>query len=410
MRYALIILLPVVFLVGCRSTPDRCPEIMPVRVFEAEPAYEGEISHDSDDAAIRYVAIAEELFESKWGSPYFIDVQENGIDQFVAFSYETDQISTTDYEQWLQANQSWFEEIENASHIPDYRAYVPHILFAEHSEDEIFIRTSRSTMELCRVLEDDAVRLWAQGDSIAATERIDLVIRVAMQSVRAPAATAITGLSARLLIERALVIYEQMLMSERCGAKEIALIRESVSELEIDDPSMLLRLTATEVASLHHAMKKWLEVEGGSYEIWVLLGRYFGTVAAIQPILDAFESAKEITVERKEIEEDDDPFSWPPEINVDALTIQALSEMVELEYEDLKATHVAISGDVELLLEELCSGKPNIDVLKAIQDKYADDDSPLTMMLYLKLAPTVAKNHARMIEVRDRVVALCEAE
>jgi len=151
-------------------------------------------------------------------------------------------------------------------------------------------------------------------------------------------------------------------------------------------------------------------VEGGRYELWVLLARYYGTMAAIQPIMDALNHALEMAFESEEIEESSDQIKWPPEIDIDEVTAEALSETMGLEYADLKRTFESITGDIELMLEELCSGQPDLNVLLALRERSKLDETPLSMILYLETAHTIAKNHARLIEVRDRVIALCEAE
>ncbi|MHA7813750.1 MAG: hypothetical protein ACX94C_10205 [Phycisphaerales bacterium] len=379
-------------------------------MLDSEPQYEGEVTVDSDDAAIRYVAIAEHLFDSIWGTAYYLDIHENGVDQFVAYSIGTDEVVSTEYEQWLMANEHWHERIKDATKLADYRAYLPAVVFGELSKDELFLRSSRSVRAICSMLEDDAVRLWAQGETCAAIRRIDLVIRIAQQSMRAPAATGISGLSASNSAERALQMYERMLMSARCGEAERVLIHQSVRALEGDDPAEVLQSIAREAASLHHAMAAWFEVEGGRYELWVLLARYYGTMAAIQPIIDALNHALEVTFESDEINKSSDQFKWPPEIDIDEVTAEALSETMGLEYADLKRTFESITGDVELMLEELCSGQPDLNILLALRERSKLDETPLSMILYLETAHTIAKNHARLIEVRDRVSALCEAE
>lgn len=409
MRFAVITACVVFMCIGCQSTPNRCPEIVPYGVLETEPAYAGEISIESDDAAIRYVAIAEQLFDSIWGSPYYLDLYEHGIDNFVAHNNETDEISSEEYKQWLNDNEHWLIHIEEAASLRKYRAYVPAKIYGERNDDELFLRAYRSTRSITSMLEDDSVRLWAQGDTIAAIERIDLMIRVSLQTLHYPAATSFTGLSTSTTVELALMMYERMLQSPQCGDVERAMIRDSVRLTMGDDPTQLLRLAAREFASLHHAMEGWFEVEGGSYELWILLGKYIGEMAAIQPLLDAFDTAIEVAFEGKEIEEGADPFKWPPDVDAGTMTTQALSEMMGLEYEYLKLTFDSLTGDFGLILREFRSKRPDLSLLYSIRERH-EVDSPISSLLYLDTAYTIAKNHARLIETRDRVIALCEAE
>ena len=411
MRFLLILAFIMTGCTGTQSPTELCTETLPLRVFESEPVYMGEISLDSDDAAIRYIAIAKSLTGESEYISHYLDIYEHGIDQFVAYNNSTYAVESKLFAQQLAAAQGLIQELAIASQMNIFRGYVPRAFFGQRCDDDLVMETHHALTAVRDTLEADAVRLWVRGDTTDAIHRVELMLRIAQQLLLEPNADILDGSHSADTMDMGLKLFERMLESNQCGDRERALIRDSVRTLQSNDPAGLLWLFARTSASNNAAMQDWFSVKGGSHELWVVIGHYLGAMAMIEPILDAFDNAFAVTFDDKPVEAGTDPFKWPPDgTDIETVSTKALTELIDIDFEELEVAFDRATPDSVLMIQELCKDHPDLVVLKTIGERAELDETPISALLLLDFAHTNARRNHELLELRDRVFELCTTE
>ena len=371
----------------------------------------GEISLDSDDAAIRYIAIAKSLTGESEYISHYLDIYEHGIDQFVAYNNSTYAVESKLFAQQLAAAQGLIQELAIASQMNIFRGYVPRAFFGQRCDDDLVMETHHALTAVRDTLEADAVRLWVRGDTTDAIHRVELMLRIAQQLLLEPNADILDGSHSADTMDMGLKLFERMLESNQCGNRERALIRDSVRTLQSNDPAGLLWLYARTSASNNAAMQDWFSVKGGSHELWVVIGHYLGAMAMIEPILDAFDNAFAVTFDDKPVEAGTDPFKWPPDgTDIETVSTKALTELIDIDFEELEVAFDRATPDSVLMIQELCKDHPDLVVLKTIGERAELDETPISALLLLDFAHTNARRNHELLELRDRVIELCTTE
>ncbi len=393
MRYALLIPILSIMLGGCSAVQNQCGQVLPVYVLEREPALTEDISLNSLDAAIRYLAIRESFLGDN--SPNSHDVVHDRWDRFIAVRFEDDVEDTAVYVAYLEDRQELFQYIAKASELTRFQDYGYEPAFYEGTRDKADPRRDlyRTLRTISISLGDDAQRNWINGDRAKALERIDTVFSVSLQMQHAPTYQTMDSIMSMAIAGVGLRRISLMIERGNPSAEDRERMLQSLQLLDGPDPLNAIGARRIMICSYH----KWLETQlvkpEGTLELWTFIARYLSANAFVGELFRNAVSNADIGLPDPE-----------PEMTEQQMIDVIVAELEEISIEMIRDQYEASLPLLEDMLRELHSDTPDLNLIKAIQDQTMDDETGVSDILGISVTHTLLRKLRRFLDERDSLV------
>ena len=397
-RISLILLL-IFSCSSCQSTSNQCRELLPVRVLESEPRYRGEVTTHSADAAIRYIAMRDVLIGDD--SPDNYDVQHDNWDRFVVTRYDNDIDSTTTYTAYLQDRQWLFELADTSSMLPSFGDFGLPFAIYEGREPEgdprrYLLKTMRT---ITLVLAHDAQRHWINGDHALAIHRLHTILRISHQMQLKEDYADLDGLVAMAIAGVGLDRMDRMVQSEQANSESRELMLEAVRTLDGNDPLGVYCERTRTIRSMQAWLETQLDDDEGSIDLWAFIARFLGVQEIVSQLFRDVVTISLMSGEELETEIDEDQVLQQLLDELDGLDI----EMVRDRYREYKPL-------VQIALDELRSESPDPGVLKELREATANDQTAVSDILGISLLDVFNRRYVEVLNSRDTIQKMLEAE
>ncbi len=254
-----------------------------------------------------------------------------------------------------------------------------------------------------RVLKDDAIRLWIEGDREAAIDRAEAIVRIG-RHIASPGGRLIDALVSGAIQRLGLDLIERMGAAgptddDRDRLITICLLVPTV------DPTSVKSVWASQYFAQREFVERQLEVDGGGDALWVQMGMILGVEQVLKqmfnPVLEALESDGEV---------EPLPDDWPNGSFSIAEAFRASEEQFgSLSYDDLVAafeTSCSYGDDIIERWDDEYS-----EYLFEAVDSFVDEDE--TLIGFIVLGPTGSireENPKTLIKRNSAIATLCGAD
>lgn len=393
-RYVMLFLLAVPLLTGCRSLPSRCDEVLPVLMLAAEPAFTGDVSLESDDAAVRCMAMREELMSDV--SPYSHDVETDRWDTFVAIRFNDEMEDSAVYSAYLQGRQWLFNLAEETSRLGRFGDFgLPTVIYGGPEPEGDPRRDLLGTMRLLtHALGDDAQRHWIQGRRELAIRRVGTILRLAHQMQLKPDFADVDPLVAMAIAGVGLDRLNAMVETGEASDEERALMLEMLAMMEGDDPLGVYCERVRTINSYQRWLETQLETEEGTLELWTLIGRF----EVVDEIVSQFFRA---ALNPSETEQETPGFDLD-----EADVIQRIMDELEgIDIGTLREAYREYEPLTKIALDQLRSGSPDPAVLREVRESVDDDATRVSDILGLSTLEHMNRNYQMKLDQRDELLS-----
>lgn len=388
----LFTLLTLTALSGCASVMNRCEQILPVHVLQEEPAFTSELTLQSPDGAVRYMAMRS-MLEGEV-SPNTHDVEHDRWDRFIAIRFADDVEDTETYFEYLKARQELFDQFRHASLLASFGDFGEEpAYFESRLPQDDPRRVLLGTMRLITLaLADDAQRLWIQGDHATAIERIRTIFHIAMQMKLDESYESLDGMVAVAIANVGLKRIRRMSQTEQATPEQIRSMLGAVELLSGEDPLGVYCERRRTMCSYQAWLADQLESPDGTLELWALIARFH---EANELVGQLFRNAINNT----------DMGLPEPDLGLtnEQILEQLINELDEISVSMIRAQYLRCEPLVNTAMRELESGSPDIEVIAALGLQLEDDPTGVSDILGLSTLESFLRAYQMFLEERDSV-------
>lgn len=387
---------------GCRSQSDLkplAPELASeIMLFEAPPPLQGPISLGSPNAAMRYLAIREAhpLDQASLG---WVDTD---LDRFGMVDASDDpRHDPAAHREYLIAQQPVIGLIAEASRLEEFDLHPGSRGYRGGPDPDGARAGIMSWMSrVRRLLQDDAVRAWVDGDHAAAIGHAEIMVRIARQRTRTSYPDALDHLLANAWAGAALELLEAMASHPDRTEQDRVRMLHALELLGGSDPIGHFANMRRVLASYDQLVALGLVEPQGSLALWHTVAQAHAIDTVIDSVMKPFEEAA------GELVRSGAPATDPlkhPAIEVDALIRAIASELDDLTIDDLRKSYRQARPWVSVAMDELAAAEPDPITLRRIQSELELDETGIPDVLQLTVLSRYVESHQRNLERRERV-------
>lgn len=392
-------------LAGCGTAHSHldpvAPELaFPVIVFDPPAPLQEAISLDSPNAAMRLIALRREhpLERRSIGD---VDIH---LDEFRMIDWEEEaELDPAAHRRYLLEQQGVIASITEASRLDRFDLYPNSPGYRGRIEQDGPRTGMLSWIGIVRkLLKDDAVRAWIDGDRDAALDRVETMVRLARQVTWTSYADQLDRLYAQVLLGSSLDLLDAMLHHPATTNADRARMRAIVGLLDGRDPLGQYEALRRVVASYDLFVATGIAEPDGSPALWLVVGQIHAVDAATQLILKphfgGLPSAPGNSDDVSNTHADQAE-------QLQALIDSIVAELDDLTIRDLRNSYRRAQPQVRTALDELAKENPDLEVFRTIRDKMSTDETGIPEVLHLPFLRSIVGTTQRILAHRDQVRA-----
>lgn len=400
---AIAIFFLLTLLSGCRAGPNKCSDILPVYAIDPEPLFTGEISVDSNDAAIRYLAMRDLLTGEVSCDTHVPDWDR--WDQFIVIRFD-DVEDTATYRDYLQQQQSLFDSIDLTSRMVRFYQFDQPIGYFDGPvlRDDPRRNLLNTIRIIAITLGNDAKRHWIEGNHDMAILRIQTIFRIAKQIQLKQTAFGIDVLVAISVANVGLIRAEQMLNTEPLGDQDMLLFSQALSVLDGDDPLGFYCERSRSIRSYESFLKSQVIPQHGTAELWLYIARMLGVSEIVNNLIQGPLGAP-ITVNLLSGDAEPSPVAsdYLTTIDVDALLDSIEDDLDGIDIQLIRKMISEYEPFVDTVVSELDSRNPDLVVLKEIDTMVENDESTVSNILGIAYISGMTWQYTGVLDLRDEL-------
>lgn len=370
----------------------------PVIVFDPPVALQEAISMDSPNAAMRLIALRRDhpLDRRSIGD---VDIH---LDEFRMIDWKDEaELDSAAHRRFLLEQQGVIASITEASHLDRFDLY-PNSLGYRGRIEQSGPRTGMLSWigVVRKLLKDDSIRAWIDGDRVAALDRVETMVRLARQMTWISHADPLDLLFAQILLASALDLLDAMLHHPATTNADRDRMRAIVGLLDGRDPLGQYEALRRVVASYDHFVATGIAEPEGSPALWVVVGQMHAVDAATQlivkqqigslyPAPGSSDDASNTQADQAE--------------QLQALIDSIVAELDDLTIRDLRNSYRRAQPLVRTALDELAKENPDLEVFRLIRDELSTDETSIPEILHLPFLRSMVGTTNRILAHLDQV-------
>jgi len=382
--------------IGCAATGGGYSPIAPrfarpVFVTDPPPPILEAPSAGSPNAALRYMALIAEVRDD----PFQTGILEQGCELFDIGDWDDDLPSEAAYRAYLSGRRRVLEAIGAASELDSFDAYPGATGYHDmRDRSEPRSRLVPGMRDLTRLLRDDAIRAWVDGEHTVAVSRIETMFRMAMQSGRSGRGPLLDGLVAHSIMAQGLELLGGMARCPELDGDAASRMRAALDLIEGDDPLGFYPHARDIAASYDAFVAAGLSEPEGGVPLWISITRAQLGNAWIEEVLGQFMAG---------LEPDTSGQESGLAVDSEGVVRTAVCSLGGIDADGLRCTYQEARPLVRQAIDELAREKPRQSVFEGIANRVSDDETGLTDILHLGVLTRSIRQYQRALAERDGI-------